>query len=287
MILSTLTFGLTKHFGDEGAVRAIAEAGFDAVDYSFFGFREGENPFCREDFKEYFSNLKKVAEESGVFFNQAHAPFPAYKFGDDAYNDEVSVLLKKSMEASGILGIKNIIIHPVACPKGVDQFAFNIQLYNKLLEYAKAYGVKIALENMFGFDDKRGCLVENVCSNAEELARYRDALDKDWFTVCVDIGHCGLVGNDAAEMIRDLGSRIGALHIHDNGYKIDDHTLPYMGKLNWDEILKALADIEYQGDFTYEAFNFLYGFDKEFIPTALKFMHDTGRYMIDKIDSYK
>ena len=140
---------------------------------------------------------------------------------------------------------------------------------------------------MFGFDERRGCLVENVCSNAAQLAKYRDALDDECFTVCLDVGHCGVVGNDAAQMIHELGNRIGAVHIHDNNYKNDEHTLPYMGKLNWDEILNAFADVNYQGDFTYEAFNFLRGFDKEFIPTALKFMHDTGRYMISKIESFK
>ena len=86
MILSTLTYGLAKHFGEEGAVRVIAEAGFDAVDFSFFYNRESESSLCREDYREYFKKLKAVAKDEGVFFNQAHAPFPAYKFDDSTYN---------------------------------------------------------------------------------------------------------------------------------------------------------------------------------------------------------
>ena len=103
----------------------------------------------------------------------------------------------------------------------------------------------------------------------------------------LDTGHCGLIGQKTADAVRALGGRLGALHVHDNNYIADNHTLPYLGKLNWDEILKALAEINYSGDFTFEAMCFLYGFDKDFMPTVLKFMHDTGRYMIEKIQKYK
>ena len=81
--------------------------------------------------------------------------------------------------------------------------------------------------------------------------------------------------------------RVQALHVHDNDYTVDKHTLPCLYNLDWDEICKALAETGYRGNFTYEADNFLVKYDDCFIPTALKFMHDTGRYLIDKINSYK
>jgi sugar phosphate isomerase/epimerase len=77
--------------------------------------------------------------------------------------------------------------------------------------------------------------------------------------------------------------RLGALHVHDVDRIRDLHTLPYLGKLNWDDITAALRDVDYTGDFTYEVESFLHPLDDSFIPTALRFMHDVGRHLINKI----
>ncbi len=287
MKLSMLTDHLNTLFGDEGAVRAIAEAGFDAVDFSMFYMDKADCPLHKSDYRGYVKNLKAVSEHYGICFNQAHAPFPAYKPGEASYNSEMFLNLIKAIECAGILGVENIVVHPVALPDKSAQLDFNVKFFNSLLPYAKEYGVKIALENMFGRDRRRGYIVSNVCSTGEELAKYRDALDSEWFSVCLDIGHCGLIGQEASDAIYALGGRLSALHVHDNSYRDDNHTLPYLGAINWDSVLKALADVNYTGDFTYEAMNFLHGFDKELMPVVLKFMHDVGRYMIEKIEQYK
>jgi sugar phosphate isomerase/epimerase len=54
-----------------------------------------------------------------------------------------------------------------------------------------------------------------------------------------------------------------ALHVHDNDYIDDRHTLPGLGRMDWEEIMKALAEIDYDGDFTYEADNFLVNIPRE------------------------
>ena len=56
--------------------------------------------------------------------------------------------------------------------------------------------------------------------------------------------------------------------------------------MNWDEICKALAEIGYKGHFTFESDNFLKRYDDEFIPTALRFMYDTAKYLVAKIEKY-
>ena len=53
----------------------------------------------------------------------------------------------------------------------------------------------------------------------------------------------------------------------------------------WDKITTALGEIDYQGDFTYEADNFLVRFDKEALPYAVRFMADLGRTLIAKVDA--
>ena len=87
-------------------------------------------------------------------------------------------------------------------------------------------------------------------------------------------------------MIRILGyDRLGALHVHDNDYTRDQHMLPYMGKLNWAEITKALGEIDYKGDFTYEVNGqFIFDVDEGFIPVGAKIMADVGKYLVSMVE---
>ena len=162
-----------------------------------------------------------------------------------------------------------------------------MELYRALEPTAESFGVKIALENMWIRKDINGVdkICRVVCSDAEDFNRYVDTLGTKNFTACLDLGHCGLVGEDAADMIRAMGSgRIGALHIHDNEFLHDCHTLPYTMEMDWDSILTALGEIDYKGNFTYEADHFLNGFPDELMGACERFMHDVGRSMMKKIE---
>ena len=285
MILSTQTDAAAEVFGIEKAVALIAEAGFDAIDLSMF---EGESTawIYEAGFEKKIETLLIIADGYGVFFNQAHAPFPSYRLNDEDYNDNIRPKLIRSIEAAGIAGVKNIVVHPVYFPENKKER--NLELYNALLPYAKKAGVKIALENMWGRDPRMRTIVPNVCSTAQELAEYVDALDADWFTVCLDIGHIGLVREYEAPFIQALGAdRLTCVHIHDNNYLEDQHTCPFTGMLPWGEITNAFAQIGYTGDLTLEADNFLKCLPKTMYPAGLKFMECAGRELIRMIEEAK
>ena len=285
MILSTQTDLTAAMFGAEKAVALIAEAGFDAVDLSMF---EGESTdwIFAEGFDRRARNLLRVAEENGVYFNQAHAPFPSYRVGDEEYNIRIRPKLIRAIETAGILGVKNIIVHPVFFPENKKEN--NLKMYNELLPTAKKAGVKIALENMWGRDHRMNTIIPNVCSTAQELAEYADALDPDWFTVCLDIGHIGLVRDYEAPFIRALGpDRLTCVHIHDNNYLEDQHTCPFLGKLPWQEITQAFADIGYRGDLTLEADNLLRNMPANLYIAGLRLMEAAGRELIRMIEEAK
>ena len=283
MILSTQTHAAANAFGLETAIKMIADAGFDALDLSMFN-DEGSKWMFEPDFEARVLRAKAIAEENGVFFNQAHAPFPTMKAGDDAYNRESIPRVIRAIEIAGMTGVKNIIVHPVVFPE--NQKENNIRMYMDLLPYAKRAGVKIALENMWGRDPRRGYIVKNVCSDAYELSDYVDALPKAYFTVCLDIGHVGLVGEYEAPTIEALGAeRLTCVHIHDNDYIHDSHVCPFTMKLPWQEIAAAFAKIGYRGDLTFEADDFLFPLPTELYASGLRFMHDAGRRLIQMIEA--
>jgi L-ribulose-5-phosphate 3-epimerase len=124
-------------------------------------------------------------------------------------------------------------------------------------------------------------LIPNVCSTGEEFAEYLDALDRNYFVGCLDVGHCGIIGQNAADMIYTLGKdRLNALHIHDNDHVNDLHTLPMTQSIDFKSIMKALKDIGYEGELTLEADNFLKGFPKDLLPEASLFMLKTAKQLI-------
>lgn len=282
MVLSTQNSTLIHRVGDEKAITMLAEAGFDAIDYSFCTLSKlEEHPMTGPGYREYAKHLKDFAESNGVFFNQAHAVFPSGKVGEEEFNKITFDRILCDMEAAAVMGVSNIVVHPVHCfGHDVDEWQYNMEFYAKLLPYAKQFGIKIALENMWRRDPNRGFIIASVLGFGKELAEFYDALDPRYFTVCLDIGHSALVGEMPDDVIRLLGKRIGCLHVHDVDYLNDNHTLPFTRKLDWGAITNALADIDYIGDFTYEADSFLVNYPDEMLPVALKFMHDTGRQLI-------
>ena len=141
---------------------------------------------------------------------------------------------------------------------------------------------------MFGEDQRRGCLVPDMFSDPHEYAQFFDELnDPDNFTCCIDTGHAGITGEDCGDTIRVMGSRVRALHLNDNDFRTDGHLIPFQGKIDWDDVMRALAEIDYQGDFTFEALHLYEGMDDGFYATSAKYLHDVGRYLIQKFQHYK
>lgn len=290
MKLSTTTDAVFALYGYTEGIEILSEVGFDAIDMNFITCIYNDE-FSEKSLENTCYELKSKAKSCGIYFNQAHAPFPSYRFMTDKdkmreYNENVYPKLINSIKAAGILGAKQIIIHPIDVPDKNVQKEFNIEFYNKLIPVLKEYGIKAALENMWGHsqvDSSR--IVSNVCSYGRDLADYYDALNPEYFTVCLDLGHCGLVGESADNAIRALGhSRLHALHVHDNDHINDLHTLPYFGKINWNAVTKALADINYDGDFTYEVSLGIFKNDKNLMKCALNLMEATGRKLISIIE---
>ncbi len=285
MKLVNQTEQISERLGDEAAVRIICESGFDGIDYSMFCMRDDDCILNTPDYKNHVRKLAEIAASYGVTFEQVHAPFPSAKDGNPEYNGKMFGRLVRALEIAGILDAKICVVHPVQFKE--NQFEQNMELYHKLEPYAADFGVKIALENMWGWSEELQRIVPNVCSVAEEFNRYVDALDPAHFTACLDLGHCGLVGDNAGAMIRQMGSRLGCLHIHDNDNVHDSHTLPYTSEMDWNDILHALGEIDYKGNFTYEADYFLKKFPNDLMPACEKFMHDVGRSMMNKIEEYR
>lgn len=290
MILSQ-TIGCVQKFGDIKAVELLSEAGFDAIDYNLVNIVGRKELQSSADYKKYASELLEKAKANNVYFNQGHA---VTYVPCDNKEQEYELLLQsniRAIEISSLLGIKMLVVHPVTMGEYTGReeevFQLNMQYFKVLLSYAHRYGVKLACENMW-CGNKKGIRTGSVCSNPYEHSYYVDQMNDEMLVACLDVGHSSLAGREAQDCIRVLGSRLQALHIHDNDYLDDMHTLPGMSEMNWDEITKALADISYKGDFTFETDHFFDSLNTiEEARCGLKLAELIGRKMISKIEGYK
>ena len=286
MLVSTQTEVLAPRFGTEKTIRILAEAGFDAYDMSLF-------PMIRDDpsyemnqpnYREHALRLRKTADECGIVCNQAHAPFHS-STPDPEETAAIFQKIVRSMEIASILGAKIIIVHPKQhlAYRGNEEALkqMNLEFYRNLIPYAQKFNIKVAAENMWQYYDER--INYSTCAAPEEFCSYLDEIDSEWIVGCLDVGHTAIVNEDVPNMIRTLGSkRLQALHIHDTDFVNDQHTLPFMSRMDFESICAALAEIGYQGDITLEADRFLDRIPDALIPAAVKFMCETTRYLASK-----
>ncbi|MBQ3126080.1 MAG: sugar phosphate isomerase/epimerase [Clostridia bacterium] len=287
MKIATTTGNCVAKFGLEEGIRILCDAGYDCLDLSLGMLaKDPTTPYLGEDYRDYAKHVRALANDRGVTFNQSHAPFH-FKWAEPGVIENVAKpTIIRAMEISSIVGAHSIIIHPIHHTeyKGHEQemHELNIEYYKSYIPYCEKFGIRIAVENMWQPDVKRKCPSDDVCSRAETLIAMLDelrAVAPDCFTACLDVGHVGLVGEEAQDSIRALGGdRLGCLHVHDNNYQGDQHLLPGQGQMNWPAITAALKEIGYKGEFTYEADGFLKHFTPDIQPRAVKFMADIARH---------
>ena len=287
MLFSTNTYLTTDRpdIGLDRGIEMLIDAGFPALDLSFFSYGFAMS----DDYKTTAKRLKSLTDSRGVIFNQAHAPFGG---GFEKYTTETVPNLPRVFEFAGLVGVKNIVVHPLQRGRYYGQeeelFELNMEFYSRLAPHAKSAGVKIAIENMWHRHPVNNYIVDDTCADPHELARYYDTLnDPEAFTVCLDLGHVAICGREPEDAIRIIGHRLGAIHAHDVDYVNDLHTLPGVSKLNWQNICRALAEVNYNGEFTLEAESFARRYPTAHLPAVLRFMAETAHFFADEVERYK
>lgn len=301
MKISTTTGYFAKKLGDEKALVTLAKAGFDAVDYSMFVHDAETGVFSNKGFEKYAEKLKIVADAAGIKIGQIHAHMPSPSYPDYMARQQLfDKLAVHSIVSAAIMECPYVVIHPLIMldrlydRKYKENYEANLEYYGKMIPYLKEYGVKVAIENMWHFDDEKNKIVDTVCSSAEEMISLANDLGDD-FVFCLDVGHCVLTDRTADSMVRALGSRLKALHVHDNDCIDDTHDLPYNAnpinmmfpanekKIDWDAFMASLKEIGYEGTLSLEADKFLHKFPEELSFDAAAFMAKVARHLANKI----
>ena len=238
----------------------MKEAGYDRADINF-------RPLCKVTGEQMAGdNWKAVVEEFGLAAEQVGMPI-YQTHGDTMSNiqwDDMAYprremhfeCVHRSVEAAAMLGATVLVIHPYNLA--------HAPMYSKeanreaclgylapFIEHAKRLGIKIAVENMVDFSRNR----RRYCGgDIYELIDLVDTINDPDVGICFDTGHANISGMTAGEGLRAVGKRLLATHINDNFSLVgaDTHSLPYLGDVNWTDVMHALREIDYHGDFAYE-----------------------------------
>lgn len=193
-----------------------------------------------------FAQIKKWADESGIEIWSLHLPF--YPFKElDISNKELakstveylSAMIKRASDA----GIKRFIIHasgePIDEADRKERMECAKNSLFTLAELASSLGGTIFVEDL-----PRTCL-GRCASDIKELLSAHSSL-----RACFDTNH--LLNEDNIEFIKEIGSKIGTLHVSDYDFVNERHWMCGEGKNDWQGILRELKNVGYDGPWMYE-----------------------------------
>ena len=219
----------------------LAGAGFTDLDMGL-DYCVGEGRLLDgDDWREKVLALRKRADELGVRYTHAHAPYNA--------GSRCEAQLR-AFEAAKLLGARYIVAHPIHEADGriiTDDEEFiriNREAVLPLLPLAEKLGLIILSENILW-----GSSIHP--KNIVDLVR---AVDSPFFGWCYDTGHSHANGVPVT-ILRELDVVPLSLHIQDThgpGYG-DEHLIPGYGNIDWKEFLHILREIGYKGDMVTEA----------------------------------
>ena len=99
-----------RRYGDFEAAKLVKDAGFDGVDYPFYGTMPQQEMDHYRAFKEHLNQL-------GLCCPQAHAPFTmGYGMEFSESQPEYAAVLH-SFQASALLGVEQIVVHALHTPE--------------------------------------------------------------------------------------------------------------------------------------------------------------------------
>ena len=167
-----------------------------------------------------------------------------YLWCTGAMNNKVVQNAINSIKLCNKYGISTVVMH-VTCGDAINLALgpnkYGIESMQKILEVATANNICVAIEN-----------VDNL--NTQHLYYLLDNIISPYLGYCYDCGHNELY-NENINFMKKYGGRCFAIHIHDNlkdwqlgmDWTRDLHLLPFDGKIDFEKIMKNIANSSYNG----------------------------------------
>ena len=224
----------------EARLKAIAEAGFTHLHW------------CHQWNTDFFyssSELRQYAkwfQDFGLQLLDIHGSDGQEKrwYSTVEYEREAGVELVINriimMHELGATGSLMMHIPAIRLQKGFDpavvlpQYDALKRSLDELMPVLEKYSVRIAAENMPN-------------DNFELLNRLMSEYPENYIGITYDSGHGNIGEGKGLDHMEPLKNRLQALHLHDNDGSGDQHQPPFFGTVDWERMVKLIAESSYRG----------------------------------------
>ena len=243
MIPISLSSFIYLNYPIEEAVKRIAQAGFDGID--FWG---GRPHAYRKDLNQTeVTKIKHLTKALGLAvasFIPAQFRYPTSLCSQNEVIRQDSVAyIKDSIQTAAGLGSPVVSVCPGHSLFGQTTTAARDCLRRSLDElclFAAPYSIRIAIEPADRYET-------DLINTIPDALRMIDQLGHDNLGVVLDCGHSYVVGESAAEAVVLSQDRLFHVHVDDNNGLRDQHLIPGEGTFNFAPFLEALEKRNYQG----------------------------------------
>lgn len=193
--------------------------------------------------------IKSALDENGVVASSIISIFTPERdivSVDPAIRKSAIDYLRGNIDYAAALGAEVVTFTPTACMKitpGTDldrEWDWAIEAAQSSASYAADHGITLAVEPWNRYET----YLINRLGRAVEFV---DEVGADNIGVMADTFHMSIEESDIAEAIRAAGSRLAHVHLADS-----NRAAPGTGHLDFDPIVQAIIDADYQGWISYE-----------------------------------
>ena len=230
------SYVFSQRAGD--TVRRLADQGYRGFELMMFP----GHLWHGKDNAAQRAELRRVQQQAGVRFLSTN--MPNIDINVAAVAPEMRayslLLLENLIETTGELGIPGMVIGPgkanplfPAPPAHLRDFFF--AALDRLVPVAERNGVTLLLENMpFAF-----------LPDAESIVAALDDYGHDGIGIVYDVANAHFIGEDPAEGLRRVRSRLRLVHVSDTGRQVYKHDAVGLGDVPFASVATALGEVEY------------------------------------------
>ncbi len=183
----------------------------------------------------------ELARRCGLFIENIHTPFEGINclWEDGIAGDDFEKKLSDCITDCFKYEIPTAVLHVSQGDNPPPPNQIGLDRLKRLVEIAERKNINIALENL-----RKPKYLDFVFAN----------IQSDRLGFCYDSGHenCYTKGTD---LLSQYGSKLMALHLHDNDGTDDQHMIPGEGLIDWGNLNKKLKETCYTGPIALEVEN--------------------------------
>lgn len=224
----------------------VKRLGFDILEFQAQPLLEMSDEECRK--------IKKHADDTGIKLS--------YSLGLNRLYDVAN--RDRYIRAGGVKYLSDIV-HKIAvmegelfsgvtyCGWGVpdhfvdekekeDMFARSVDSLQQVMKVAEKEGVTVCCEAVNRYESP-------LINTAAEVIKFADMVNSKNIGIHLDTYHMNIEEDNMGDAIRLVGKRLRHFHTGDN-----NRNIPGRGHIDWDDVFKALKDIDYKHDIVSEPF---------------------------------